>query len=213
MTPVADLDMNQIIHAAVRRDLARMETALRAFPDRDGARAADLRRAWGALWSQLRRHHELEDEHVWPYVRTLGVVDPAVVDAMEAEHHAMAAACEVATAGIDAVAADPTTAHAVAAADAVAEAARVTDSHLEHEERAITPVIQERMETPEWKAIEKEFRKGSLVQGGQFIAWLQDGGEPEVLAALRSTIPPPVLFLLSRGFGRSYHRSVAPVWR
>jgi hemerythrin-like domain-containing protein len=210
---VADLDMNQIIHAAVRRDLARMETALRELPDGDTDRAAALQRAWGALWEQLRHHHELEDEHVWPYVRSLAVVEPPVVDAMESEHQVMAAACEAATAAIEAVAAEPTTTSAGAAADAVAEAARVTDSHLEHEERAITPVIQERAGTPEWKAIEKEFRKGGPVRGGQFLAWLQDGGDPEALAALRSAIPPPVLFILSRGFGRSYHRNVAPVWR
>lgn len=213
MCRVADLDMNQIIHAAVRRDLARMEAALRSLPDGDTDRAAALQRAWGALWGQLRRHHEQEDEHVWPYVRALAVVDPSVVDAMESEHHAMAAASEAATAAIEAVAAEPTAARASAAADAVAAAARVTDAHLEHEERAITPVIQERYETPEWKAIEKEFRRGGPVQGGQFLAWLQDGGDPEALAALRSTIPPPVLFILSRGFGRSYHRNVAPVWR
>ncbi len=152
--------MNQIIHAAVRRDLARTEAALRSLSDGDADRAVGLQRAWAALWGQLRHHHEQEDEHVWPYVRTLAVVDPAVVDAMESEHHAMAAACEAATAAIDTVAADPTATHAAAAADAVAEAARITDAHLEHEERAITPVIQERMETPEWKAIEAEFRKG-----------------------------------------------------
>jgi hemerythrin-like domain-containing protein len=210
---VADLDMNQIIHAAVRRDLARTEAALRSLPDGDADRAVELQRAWAALWGQLRHHHEQEDEHVWPYVRTLAVVDPAVVDAMESEHHAMAAACEAAAAAIDTVAADPTATNAAAAADAVAEAARITDAHLEHEERAITPVIRERMETREWKAIEAEFRKGGPVQGGQFLAWLQDGGDPEVLAALRSTIPPPVLFILSRVYGRSYHRNVAPVWR
>ncbi len=205
--------MNQIIHAAVRRDLARTEAALRSLPEGNAGRAAQLQRAWAALWWQLRHHHQQEDEHVWPYVRSLGVVDPAVVDSMESEHHAMAAACEAATGAIGTVAADPTATHAAAAADAVAEAARITDAHLEHEERAITPVIQERIETPEWKSIESEFRKGGPVRGGQFLAWLQDGGDPEVLAALRSTIPPPVLFILSRGFGRSYHRNVAPVWR
>jgi hemerythrin-like domain-containing protein len=210
---MADLDMNQIIHAAVRRDLARTETALRSMADGDAGRAAAVQRAWTALWGQLRHHHEQEDQHVWPYVRSLAVVDPAVVDAMESEHHAMAAACDAATAAIDAVTVDPSDVNAAAAADAVAEAARITDAHLEHEERAITPVIQERLETPEWKAIEAEFRKGGPVKGGQFLAWLQDGGDPEAQAALRSKIPPPVLFVLSRGFGRSYHRNVAPVWR
>lgn len=205
--------MNQIIHAAVRRDLARTEQALRALSDGDTARAADIQRAWGALWSQLRHHHELEDVHVWPYVRGLGEVEPAVVDEMESEHAMMGAACEAATVAIDAVAADPTSALANAAADAVAAAAELTNAHLEHEESAITPVIKGHSSSPEWKAVEAEFRKGGLFHAGEFFAWLQDGGDPEALAALRSTLPPPVLLILGRVFGFSYHRRVAPVWR
>ena len=205
--------MNQIIHAAVRRDLARMEAALRALPDGDADRAAGLKRAWDVLWRQLSRHHQSEDAHVWPYVRGLAVVEPSVVDAMESEHHAMAGACEAATAAIDAVVAEPTAVRATAAADAVAEAARITDSHLEHEERAITPVIRERIETSEWKTVEAELKKGSPLEAGELFAWLQDGADPEVLAALRSTIPGPVVTILSRVFGFSYHRKVAPVWR
>lgn len=208
-----DIDMNQIIHAAVRRDLARTESALRAMSDGDAKRAADLQRAWGFLWSELRRHHEGEDTHIWPYVRGLGVVDAAVVDAMEAEHHDMGAACEAATTAIDVVAAAPTKANATAAADAVAAAAKVTGAHLDHEESAVTPFIKERVETPEWKAVEKELRKASPTTAGQFFAWLQDGADPEVLAALRSIMPAPVLLILGRGLGMSYHRRIAPVWR
>ena len=47
---MAELTMNDIVHAAVRRDLARMEAALRAFPDGDGERARQLQRAWALLW-------------------------------------------------------------------------------------------------------------------------------------------------------------------
>ena len=205
--------MNQIIHAAVRRDLARTQGALEKLPAGDTARAADIRRAWTYLWSELRRHHEGEDTHIWPYVRGLGTVDESLVDAMEAEHHDMGAACEKATAAIDLVAEEPSTANAAKAAALVAEAARVTNAHLDHEETAITPVIKEQVGTAEWKTVEKELRKASPTTAGQFFAWLQDGATPEQLAALRSIIPGPVLMILSRGFGRSYHRRIAPVWR
>ncbi len=205
--------MNQLIHAAVRRDLARTESALRALAPGDSARAADIKRAWDFLWSELRRHHEMEDAHVWPYVRSLGVVEESVVDAMESEHTAMGAACEKATAAIDLVAAEPSTANAAKAAALVDEAARVTGVHLEHEESAITPVVKERVETAEWKAVEKELRKGGPGQAGRFFAWLQDGATPEQLAGLRAIVPGPVTVVLSRVFGRSYHRSIAPVWR
>ena len=43
---MATITMNEIIHAAVRRDLARAESALRSFPDGDRSRAEALKRAW-----------------------------------------------------------------------------------------------------------------------------------------------------------------------
>ena len=135
--------MNDIIHAAVRRDLTRMEAALRDFPDGDSARARDLERAWQALWVQLHHHHEGEDTYVFPYVRSLGpdVLDPALIDAMEAEHEAMSQSMQAASSTVTTLAADPTAANAAAAAEAVATAHRITDQHLIHEENDVVPVI------------------------------------------------------------------------
>lgn len=210
---MADMTMNDIIHAAVRRDLARMEAALAAFPDGDEERARQLQRAWDSLWEQLHHHHEAEDAYVWPYVRSLGVLPLELVDAMEAEHSAMAAAMTEASAAVRSLVADPRAEVAAQAADRVAEAARVTDAHLVHEERDVMPTVVERIETPEWKAVEKQLRKGSLVLAGQRFAWVQDGADDRTLAALRALFPAPLLFLLGRVLGRSYHREVAPVWR
>ena len=210
---MAELSMNEIIHAAVRRDLVRFESALRAFPDGDGRRARQLRRAWATVDRQLHHHHESEDAHVWPYVRSLGVADPALVDAMESEHQAMAAGLGAVSSSLDALVADPSTATATAAAEAVAETARVTNGHLEHEESDVMPLITERLETPEWKAVERKLRKGSPAMAGELFAWLEDGSDRAAQDSLRRSIPTPVRFVLSRGFGRSYHREVAPVWR
>ncbi|WP_295659102.1 hypothetical protein, partial [uncultured Nocardioides sp.] len=58
---MASLSMNQIIHAAVRRDVARTEHALRAFREGDAARARQLQRAWQNLVRELTHHHEAED--------------------------------------------------------------------------------------------------------------------------------------------------------
>ena len=207
--------MNDIIHAAVRRDLARMEGALADFPAGDRERALGLQRAWGTLWNQLHHHHVGEDDHVFPYVRSLGpeVIDPAVLDAMEAEHEAMSESVQAATTAVDALVADPSAANAATAREAVANAAQVTDRHLRHEETEVVPVIDERSETPEWKAVEKKLRQGSPFFAGEMFAWLQDGGHPEVQKALAEQVPAPVRLVFSRVFGRRYHREVAPVWR
>ncbi len=207
--------MNDIIHAAVRRDLARMTSALQAFPDGDAARARALQRAWQTLWNQLHHHHMGEDDYVFPYLRSLGpdALDPAALDAMDAEHEAMSASIQAAGAAVDALAADPTAARAAAAAAAVITATEVTDRHLVHEETEVVPVITAREHTAEWKAVEKQLRKGPLSVAGEMFAWLEDGAEPRVQQALAATVPAPVRFVLSRVVGRSYHREVAPTWR
>src|SRR4028119_2090541 len=97
---MAKMTMNEIIHSAVRRDLARREAALREWPDGDGERARQLQRAWDSPWEQLHHHHESEDAYIWPYVRSLGVLPVELLDTMEAEHVAMAAAMEEASAAV-----------------------------------------------------------------------------------------------------------------
>jgi hypothetical protein len=42
---------------------------------------------------------------------------------------------------------------------------------------------------------------------------MQDGAGPAERAALRATVPGPVLFLIGRAVGRGYHREIAPVWQ
>jgi hemerythrin-like domain-containing protein len=209
---MATITMNEITHAAVRRDLARMEAALAGFREGDSQRARSLQRAWGSLWELLHHHHEGEDTHIWPYLRSLGTVDPALADAMEAEHVAMAEAMTAATEAVDQLVATPTREAADVAAERVAKAAEVTNRHLEHEEREVMPIIVERMETPEWKAVEKKLRGDARSVGGRFFAWLQDGIDDENARALRTYVPRPVLWGMSRIGGRGYHRDVAPVW-
>ena len=205
--------MNEIIHAAVRRDLERLESALRSFPDGDAGRARQLQRAWATVDRQLHHHHESEDAYVWPYVRSLDVAAPALLDAMETEHRAMGQGLDAVSTALDGLVGEPTAERAAAAADTVAETARVTNGHLAHEEADVMPIINERLETPEWKAVERQLRKGSPAMAGELFAWLQDGGDPSAQAALARTVPAPVRFVLGKVIGRGYQREVAPVWR
>ncbi len=204
--------MNGAIHAAVRRDLDRLERALRRVEDGDRARVAQLARAWDNLHDQLVEHHEKEDELVWPALQGLGV-DAALLGEMENEHADMRAALEATDERIRALEASGTRSDAVAAADSIVAAREVVERHLSHEEQELEPRMLELQETPEWKAVEKQLRAGGPVRGGWMFAWLLDGASTEVSGYLRSRIPAPVLLLLSRGFGVGYQRRIAPVWR
>ena len=207
------MTMNRVIHQAVRRDLLRAEQALRDLTPGDRARAGELLRAWEHLHDQLHHHHTVEDELIWPFLRSRGATGPHV-DAMEGEHHAMADALTDARTAMVALVEDPTRQRADEAAVAVARADEVTCRHLDHEEAEVEPLIIELEEDPGWKGVEKDIRKAANGRAGQMFAWVQDGASPETSTWLRTQIPAPVMFVFGHGRGaRRYRREIAPVWR
>lgn len=209
---MATMSMNQIIHAAVRRDVARTEQALRSLPEGDRARARQLQQAWANLVRELTHHHESEDELIWPFLLARGV-DAELMDAMEAEHAAMKRALAEAGRAIDEVAAQPDASRAQAAADTVSRSSVVINDHLEHEENDVEPLVARYEDDPEWKAVEKKLRPAAIADAGSALAWMQDGAGSRELAALREIIPAPVLVIIPKVFGRRYRREVAPTWR
>jgi hypothetical protein len=206
------LSMNQIIHAAVRRDVDRTERALRALPDGDAARARQVRRAWQNLVRELTHHHEAEDTHLWPFLLRRGV-DAALLEQMESEHVAMKRALASASAAIDSVVATPTRAAAMGAADEVARASEVINQHLAHEESDVEAPLGNLDDDPEFKALSKQLRPASIVDAANALAWMQDGAGERERSSLRSTIPGPVVTILTLLLARRYQREIAPVWR
>ena len=207
----APITMNTVIHGAVRRDLDRLADALARMPEGDTARARDLARAFGNLRRELTHHHEGEDTHIFPWMAAQGLV-PDLLPVMEEEHAAMSAALGETDEALRALAASGSAEDLAAARASVDRTRTVVDRHLDHEETEVVPAVLPHMETPGWKAVEKQIRSQPVAQAGQFFAWLTDGMRDEHRAHLRETVPAPVVFVLSRVFGRRYRREVAPVW-
>ena len=208
----APVTMNQVIHGAVRRDLDRLASALDRLEDGDTARAAALARAFGSLRAHLTHHHEDEDTHIWPVLERLGA-DHDLMLAMESEHEAMARALADTDAAMTALARTGSAADAAAARASVARTREVVDRHLTHEETEVEPVIHGYEESPEWKAVEKKLRSQPPAVLGSFFAWVTDGMTDDHRAYFRKTVPPPVVYVFSRTFGRRYRREIAPTWR
>ena len=204
--------LNGVIHAAVRRDLARLEAALDCVRVGDVGRASRLEVAYASLHRQLQHHHQSEDHFIYPFAAKVAPA-PELMSAMADEHHAMADALADTRGAMGVYASTASAADAVEAQESVARTSAVVDQHLTHEENDFEPLIWPYVDTSEWKAVEKQTRPKSLTDAGSFFAWLQDGMTDENRTYLRSTIPPPVTFLLSRVAGRTYHRDVAPVWK
>lgn len=207
-----DKSMNVIIHAAFRRDLGRFEAALASFPDGSTARAAQLRSAWTNYETQLHDHHTGEETLFWPALEKVGV-DPALVEVLASEHEAMSRALDEASAAMEQFFANPTSAEAVAARDALERLRVVLTNHLDHEERVLEPVVLKYHDSPPMKAAQKQVRVDMKGKTGTYIAWLLDGADDDTRIALKKFIPPPVLYAINTFGGRDYRRSVASVWR
>lgn len=206
------MTMNRVIHAAVRRDLDRLATALATARDGDTTRAGDLHRAYAHLHAQLKHHHEQEDRHVFPVLGSLGV-DTALITEMDDEHHAMSDALDSTAVLMQRYAGTGSAADAAAALASVEKTRAVVEQHLAHEEGELEPLMRPFLESPEWKQAEKALRKAPPTTTGCFFAWVTDGMDAESESFVRSTIPRPVVAVFSNVFGRRYHREVAPVWR
>jgi hypothetical protein len=206
------LSMNQVIHAAVRRDVDRTEQALRALADHDAARARQIQTAWRNLVRELTHHHEAEDTYLWPFLLSRGV-DAGLLQQMESEHGAMKQALVSSSAAIDSAVAMPTVTSGAAAADEVARASEVINQHLAHEERDVEAPLGNLDDDPEFKALSKKLRPASIVDAANALAWMEDGAGERERSSLRSAIPGPVVTLLTLLLARRYRREVAPVWR
>jgi hemerythrin-like domain-containing protein len=206
------LTMNRVIHGAVRRDLDRLATALGRLADGDRPRAQALERAYANLRTELTHHHEGEDAHIWPMLSSAGV-DAALLAAMESEHHSMAEALGETATAMGTLAGSGSAADAAAARASLERTQGVVERHLAHEENELEPQLNEHLESPEWKAVEKKLSRQPPGVAGRFFAWLTDGMSDEHRAFLKQTVPTPVVVVLAKTFGRRYYRDVAPTWK
>ena len=204
--------MNRAIHAAFRRDLQRFIHALERFRAGDRQRAEQLATAWANFDEQLTHHHQGEHDIAWPALESVGVSHDLLTE-MDAEHDTMAAALTATRSAMATLHRSASAEDAAAALTAMQELQRVTVQHMDHEEAAIEPIYLEKKDSAEMKAMGRQFAKVSPSQGGTFFAWALDGAGPEETAAITSTVPKPVLTVISGIFGRNYRKSVAPVWR
>jgi hypothetical protein len=208
---MATMSMNKAIHAAVRRDIGRFLGALATFPAGDRRRAEQLGKAWDNLDDQLTRHHEGEHEIAWPALKRIGVPQ-ALLDTFDEEHETLAAALTDTRSAMSAFRSSASAENASAARAAFARLETVAGSHLDHEEAEIEPVYQAHKDSPEMKAMGRQFGKVSPAVGGRFFAWVMDGAGAEERAAITESVPKPVLMIIGGVFGRGYRRDIASVW-
>jgi len=138
-----DVRYMRAMHNAMRRDLARLESAAL---DGDAAQLAPrLEEAWGQLRARLDRHHVAEDEDLWPVLRgqLATAQDQRQVDRMVEEHRELSAA--IATL-------DDALTHGTGAAAALGALANGLPDHLADEEHHVLPLLERHLTRAQWRA-------------------------------------------------------------
>ena len=207
-----DTRMNGVIHAALKRDLERIALLVEGpgrLPD-ERLRAIGGHAGW--LMELLHDHHTTEDERLFPVLRANNPDIGPLLDAMVAEHEAIASAVTVLEeAGRRAQAREPGAAEGLR--DAVAGLRRVLDPHLEHEERSLSPLVPQSVTEEEWAAFEKSNTEGKkppqlALQGH----WMLDNLDPGGVAVVKKQVPAVPRFVMLRFLGGAYRKRFEACW-
>ena len=177
------------IHGALRRDLEQVARIAAQTDHGDGTRLrASL--GWVQFKTFLVAHHQVEDDAVWPVLRSHVVAFPdqvAVVDVLEAEH----AVIEPLLVAIDDAAADPDEG-TQQFGDIVDELVTKLTWHLAHEESDGRELIDAALSAEEWQSFAGSHGQRLIGDASTYVPWLLAGTGPETVEAFLANIPPPL---------------------
>jgi hemerythrin-like domain-containing protein len=196
------------IHTFFRREFRLAGGLVRAVRQGDVERAREVVDHLDYIGRCLHHHHTAEDELAWPVLleRVPEELAPIVL-LMESQHERVDALLHE----IGEI--QPRWARTAS----VADRNRMADlldtlyanlaEHLDAEEERMLPIAARALTREEWKAIGQHARKQTrrsemTLTFGMF----QHDGDPEVLARMLSTAPPPVRWLLPRLARRAFRR-------
>ncbi|MEV7600338.1 hemerythrin domain-containing protein [Kitasatospora sp. NPDC089797] len=203
----------RLVHAAMRRDLARMPNALRLLQPDEEDKGEALLRHWTFMTAMLTCHHEQQDTRIWPIVRRFAPELRLLLNWLEADHHNLDHSFTRVTTLVRIASRDTGSAWPVAYA--MEDLAARLETHLRIEERQLLP----RME----RVVTGNSRLGGLgelldlLRGADgpgtadALAWLLDGVDPELVERLLAECDDDV----ARNWPHwqaTYQRCTAPLW-
>jgi hemerythrin-like domain-containing protein len=201
-----------IVHAALRRDLARARIVLENEQCLTPARRAAVCEHLLWLMHFLREHHEGEDTGLYPMVREADPSLAATLDAMDAEHELIHPAMDTLEASVRAWQQDPTVTRGVL--DAIASLEAVLNPHLEHEEREMMPLVSRAITQRQWHDWDQaaNIKSKSTMDLAYSGHWMVDGASPAVFDTVTHEVPAIPRFVLLRLLGGPYRRRRTAMW-
>jgi iron-sulfur cluster repair protein YtfE (RIC family) len=195
-----DTSMNTNMHSAFRREILRVRDGLLKADLSDARVRQGLARRYRFFSVTLHHHHKGEDTFLWPNVRPKASEPEIVVlDAMEAEHEALASV-------LGAVDEDFETLSASSDKDQIAgrldELREVLSGHTQHEEREGVPIVQKYLGEDDFKAFVKFNRGGE--DASLVLPWVSDGATSTEVESTWDMIPAPVRLFVKPVLTRKY---------
>lgn len=164
----------RLVHAALRRDLARLPNALRLLQPGEEDQGEALLRHWNFMTAMLTCHHEQQDTRIWPIVRRFAPELRLLLNWLEDDHHGLDHSFTRVTTLVRIATRDTGSAWPVAYA--MEDLAARLETHLRVEERQLLP----RMEN----VFGEGSRVGSLGELLDLLTSAEGPGAPDALAWL-----------------------------
>jgi hemerythrin-like domain-containing protein len=187
----ADASFMRAIHAALRRDMARLES-LAGDIERRGGVPDQVAAGWQAFRQALETHHAAEDDDLWPVLREhlAEAEDRRQVDQMVEEHRTLPPAI---------AAMDAALANGQGARAAARELGERLRHHLDHEEERVFPLLERHLSRREWRIfLLTERRRRALRERPEFLTWVLDDASERDCAAVMAELPPPARVVYRR---------------
>ena len=208
----ADTGMMRIVHQALRRDLHRAAITLNANPPPPRGQQVAIAGHLKWMMSFLHAHHRSEDDGLYPLVRERDPEAAELLDAMDADHRAVASVIAEVEAAASGSADEGSPDQRLLAA--LTSLSNVLLPHLDREETEMMPVVSSVVSESEWRNLEKQYNlEGkTYTQLGFEGHWLIDDASPEDRKRVVGLVPAIPRFILLHGLAWSYRRKAATCW-
>ena len=195
-----------LLHRCMRHELRLAPGAVRRAVDGDAATlVADH---LDFLVAFVRHHHEIEDEFLWPVLRTrLDDDQYRIVDLMESQHESMSALLDSIASSTTAWRQAPGATRRDATAALLDELYPLVVEHLDAEEQRLLPIAQQSMNAAEWDRIGDEgFRRSPKRYRSLALGMFDHYGDAGVVATMTAAIPRPIRPLVMARSRRVFRR-------
>jgi iron-sulfur cluster repair protein YtfE (RIC family) len=205
--PAPDLLDYTVVHRAMTADVRRLaavaEGVARGHEPFDARRAAAFRAYLAGISAEIRSHHHVEDEHVWPVLVAVAP-EAAGLAELTGDHGELDPLLDTAEGVAARIAAAPDDrAQAATLATVLAELSRLLDRHIADEERVVFPMIRRHVRVADYRRLQRRFRGNLSLHTLAFVVpWVAAHATEDEHSALLGDAGLPLRVLLRIVGGR-----------